>query len=124
MIRSGALVHGGAFAARHLAADNASYVVSQKVGGVSAGGTNSFGGWVNIPSTTDAFSLKLQVRWLNSANATIATKTVRIYTAPTGGWVHAAGSLVAPAGSASAQVRMVVGSLNAASYVDDFSLTG
>jgi len=124
MTRSAAVVHGGAFAARHLAADNSSYVVSQKVAGVAAGSTYSFGGWVNIPSTTDAFSFKLQVRWLNSANATVATKTVKTYTASTGGWVQAAASLVAPAGSTSADVRMVVGNLNATIYADDFSLTG
>jgi len=114
-------VHGGALAARHRAADNANYVVSQRVGGIRAGGAYNFGGWVNIPSTTDAFTFKLQVRWLNSANAVIATKTVKTYTAPTGGWVRAAASLVAPAGSTSADVRMVVGSLNATIYADDFS---
>jgi photosystem II stability/assembly factor-like uncharacterized protein len=124
MTRSAAVVHGGAFAARHQAADDSSYVVSQKVAAVAAGSTYSFGGWVNIPGTTDAFSLKLQVRWLDSANATIATKTVKTYTASTAGWVQAAASLVAPAGSTSAQVRMVVGSLNATIYADDFSLTG
>ncbi len=52
-------MHGGAFAARHRAADNANYVLSQRVGGIRAGSAYNFGGWVNIPSTTDAFTFKL-----------------------------------------------------------------
>jgi hypothetical protein len=60
------------------------------------------------------------VQWLNASNKAIGTSLVKTYTATTSGWRQATGSLVAPAGTASAQIQMVVSSLSATIYVDDF----
>jgi ELWxxDGT repeat protein len=120
--RSDALVHSGYYAMRHLATNNADYTISQRIGSVAAGQIYKFSGWVNIPSTRDSFSLRLEVKWRNSANHTIGTSVIKTYTAPTGGWNQAAVSLTPPAGTTSAQIRMVVNSLKATIFVDDFIL--
>jgi hypothetical protein len=118
--RSAEVVHGGSYAGKHFATDDLGYTIQQVVPSLSAGTTYNFSGWVNIPPTTDSFSLKLQVRWRDASNVTISTQTIRTYTAATSGWNQAAASLVAPAGTTNAQVRMVVSSLNATIYIDDF----
>jgi hypothetical protein len=60
------------------------------------------------------------VKWRDASDATLGTiQTIKTYTAPTSGWNQAIGSLVLPAGTTKAQVRMVVSSLNATIYVDD-----
>ncbi len=117
---SSAIVRSGAYAGRHFATDNTGYTISQTVAGLAAGSAYTFSGWVHIPATADTFSLKLQIRWQDSGGTTISTKTVKTYTAPTGGWTQATYSELAPSGTASAQVRMVISSLNAIIYVDDF----
>ena len=119
--RSSAVVHGGAFAGRFRAANDSGATITQRVSNLTAGTTYNFAGWVNIPPTTDAFNLKLQVRWLNSANNTISTKTMKTYSAATAGWDQTAAALVAPAGTVKADIRLVVSSLSATIYVDDFS---
>ena len=118
--RSSAVVHSGSYAIQHSSTSNAGYTVSQVVSNLTAGTSYSFGGWVNIPATSDAFTFKLQVRWRNSSNSTISTSVVATYSAATSGWVAASASLVAPAGTTNAQVQMVVSSLNATIYADDF----
>jgi hypothetical protein len=117
--RSNAAVQTGSYAGQHQSSSGAGYTISQSVTQVSAGQSYQVGGWVNIPPTSDAFSYKLQARWLNSSNSTISTSTVATYSAATNGWLAANATLVAPAGTASAQVRMVISSLSATIYVDD-----
>lgn len=119
--RSNAVVHGGSYAGRFQATTDANPTVAQRVSRLGAGTTYNFSGWVNIPITTDAFTFQIQVRWLDSANAVISTATVKTYSGPTVGWDQATASLVSPAGTAKADVWMVVTSLNATIYVDDFS---
>jgi hypothetical protein len=73
----------------------------------------------------DTFTFKLQVRWINKTGNTISTITIKTYSAPTNpgsnnGWDTTTTSLVAPPGTKSAEVRMVVSSLKATIYVDDF----
>ena len=63
---------------------------------------------------------KLQVRWRDASNATISTTTIKTYNPSTTGWSQATASPLAPAGTTNAQVRVIVSSLNAAIYVDDF----
>jgi hypothetical protein len=58
---------------------------------------------VNIPSTSDSFTFKFQVRWRNASNSTLSTKTIKTYTAATSGWNEAAASLIAPAGTTNAR---------------------
>jgi hypothetical protein len=116
------LFHSGGNAGRHLAADNSSYVIKQNVSGLSGGVSYHFGGWVNIPPTTDAFTFKVQVQW-RGASGTLATSTVKVYAAATSGWDEAAATLVAPAGTTNAQILMNVASLNTSFIVDDFSFS-
>ncbi len=119
--RSGAVVHGGSFAGRFQASVDTDGKTDQRVENLAAGTPYTLSGWVNIPATADAFTFKLQVRWMNSSNNTISTDTIKTYTAATSGWDQATGTLVAPAGTVKAEVKLVVSSLNATIYVDDFS---
>jgi hypothetical protein len=120
--RDSSTVHSGSYAMRHSATDNSGYTISQSVNNLNAGQAYSFSGWVNIPPTSDTFTFKIDVQWQNASNAVISTKTVKSYTAQTSGWNQATANLVAPAGTTSAHVRMVVSSLNATVYADDFVL--
>ncbi|OGK11552.1 hypothetical protein A2954_01695 [Candidatus Roizmanbacteria bacterium RIFCSPLOWO2_01_FULL_37_12] len=119
--RSNTLVHGGSFSGRHSSTTDNGYTILQKVTGITAGSTYSFSGWTNIPATTDSFTYKLQVRWLNSTGGIISTKTAKTYTAATSGWNQASTNLVAPAGATTADIRMIVSSLNAQIYSDDLT---
>ncbi len=119
--RSGAVVHGGSFAGRFQTSIDTDGKTDQRVDNLTAGATYHLSGWVNIPATADAFTFRLQVRWIDSANNTITTDTIKTYTATTSGWDQATGSLVAPAGTVKAEVKMAVLSLNATIYVDDLS---
>jgi WD40 repeat protein len=119
--RSNASARSGTYSGRHFATNNSGYTINQAITGLTAGASYTFAGWVNIPATTDAFSFSLQIRWRNASNGTISTSTVKTYSAATSGWNEATATLVAPTGTASAQVLMVVSSLNATIYVDDFA---
>jgi hypothetical protein len=122
-IRSDARAFSGKYSGRHRATDNSGYTVRQRVSNVSAGTTYDFAAQVNIPATTDRFTFRLEVRWLNSSNSTINIQTIKTYNAQTSGWDAASRSLVAPAGTVRADVRMVLGSLNARVFVDQFVVT-
>lgn len=121
--RSNAVVLAGMYAGRHSSTSNAGYIITQSVAGITAGRTYSFTGWTNIPTTTDSFTYRLQVRWLNSSGSAINTKTVKTYTAATAGWNQTVANLVAPTGAVTAVIRMNVSSLNAQIYADEFSFT-
>jgi hypothetical protein len=112
--------HQGNCVGKFFATDNSGTTIAQNVGGIVAGKTYNFTAWVNIPATADAFTLKLQVRWLTSGNSTISTKTAKTYSAATNGWDQTTFSGVAPAGTAAAEIRMNVSNLAATIYVDDF----
>jgi ELWxxDGT repeat protein len=120
--RTNATVHSGSYAMRHAANNNASYTISQTVSGLSSGRSYDFGGWVNIPNTSDRFTFTFEVIWRNSRNRAIGTSTLARYRASTNGWSHASAALVAPPGATSAQIRMVVDSLKATIYVDEITL--
>ncbi len=121
--RSNAVVRSEGFAMRHFSSNNAGYTISQTVTGLAAGTTYTFAGWVNIPPTSDAFTFTLRIRWRNAANTVLRTDTIKAYSASTSGWNKATPTLAAtPAGTTNALVDMVVTSLNATIYVDDFAL--
>ena len=122
--RSDVLSYSGSSSGRHFATDNSGFTISQAVTGITGGKTYAFDSWTNIPATTDSFSYKIQIRWLNSSGSTISTSTIKTYTAATVGWNEAKTNLVAPGSAVKAQVRMVIKSLNAKIYADDFSLVG
>jgi hypothetical protein len=104
---------------RHSATDGGGYTIAQRVLNLTAGTTYNVSSWVNIPSTSDAFTFKLQVSWRNSSNTIISTSVIKTYTGPTNGWNQAAAAVVVPLGADRAMVQMVVKSLNATIYVDD-----
>lgn len=114
----------GNFAGRHTAADpsTTSYTVAQVVRSVVPGSTYDVSGWINVPATTDTFSFTYEVVWRDAAGATIGRSPVGSRTASNGGaWEQLSASAVAPAGTSSAQVRMVVRGLSATILVDNFS---
>jgi len=119
--RSNDLVYAGSYAGRHFSTANSGYTITQTVNNLAPGTTCSFSGWVNVPPTSDGFTLDLQLRWSTATDSTIKTHTIKTYSGPSVGWVNATASLVAPPGTAKAQVRMKVSSLNATVYVDDFT---
>jgi hypothetical protein len=112
--------HEGVSVGRFNDTSNGGLTIFQTVTGLSGGTAYLFSGWANIPAQNDnSFTFKFDVRWLNASNQTISTTTIKKYTAGTPGWDQASKSLVAPAGTTHAQVRMVATSLNGALYVDD-----
>ncbi|MGH8490332.1 MAG: LamG-like jellyroll fold domain-containing protein [Gammaproteobacteria bacterium] len=118
---SNVLARSGTYSGRHLATNNPNYTITQVVTGLTAT-TYTFAGWVNIPATADAFTLTVRVRWRNASNAILRRDNVKVYTASTSKWDKALRNMVAPSGTSNAQVQMVVSSLNATIYVDDFAL--
>lgn len=119
--RSNVSVRGESFAGRHSATNNAGYTLTQSITGLAPRTTYTFAGWVNIPATADSFTFRLQVRWRNASNSVINTRTLATYSSATGGWNLAASSFQSPNNTASAEILMVVSSLNATVYVDDFA---
>jgi hypothetical protein len=118
--RNTASTHSETVGGRHNGTAN-NYTISQARTGLTAGTTYDFAGWVNIPATSDAFTFRFDIQWRNSNNVVIATQTVATYTGATGGWVKAAGSYVAPAGTTRMQLHMIATSLSATVHVDDLA---
>lgn len=111
----------GNYSGRHRATNNSGYSVGQVVNGLTAGKAYRVSSNVHVPTTSDAFKLGVEVRWLRTDGTVIRSHTVRSYTA-SGRWDFASKTYTAPTGTVSAAVRMYVSSLNATVYVDDFSL--
>lgn len=110
----------GSYVGRFFTNDNTGANSTQTVV-ASAGTTYTFACAVNIPPPNDttAFNVKFQVRWLTASSSTISTWTLATLTAHTGSvWQRPTGSKVAPSGTARAQIRLVVSSLNGTVYVD------
>ncbi len=121
--RQTTVVHSGSAAMQHYATDDSYYIVSQTVDNVAAGAPYEFSGRVNIPPTSDTyggFSLTLHVHWRDGSKNVLSTSVVEEFTEPTNGWQQAIASFVAPEGTTNAQVQMVLSSMNANMYVDDF----
>lgn len=122
-MRSPTARHTGRFSGRLSDPANAgSFTVSQSVG-VTAGTVYRFGGFVNIPNTADAFSLRTDVVWRNAAGTAIGSAVlIRSRTTDTNGaWVAMSKTgMRAPRGATQAQIRLIAGSLAARAYVDDF----
>jgi hypothetical protein len=121
--RSSAVVHSDSFSGRHSSTANAGYNVYQTATGITAGVNYAFSGWLNIPTTSDAFTFQIQLKWRGSGGA-IQTDTIFTRTSSTSGWIQMNANATAPAGATSVRVTMKLKSLNATIYVDDFSLMG
>lgn len=115
------LSHGDEHSLLHAATNNASYGISQKVDGITPGTSYRFSGWTNIPNTNDTFSYKIAIKWQDSNGKVIGTDTADSYTKQTNGWVESYGRYIAPDGASSVVIRMIVKSLNAKIYADEFS---
>ena len=87
--------------------------------GLTAGASYALTGQVRIPATSDAFTYRLEIRWMNAGDATIRTDTVKTYRAATSGWNRASSTTAAPSTATKAQVWLVAGSLNTTIYVDN-----
>jgi fibronectin type III domain protein len=118
--RSGDVVRSGSFAGKHFATTNGQYTIKQNAS-VTAGVSYSFTGCANIPPSTDLFTFRFHLRWLTGSGAIVTQKTLKTYTAPTGGaWdCVTVSDLIAPTGATQAEVRMVAESINLTIYVDD-----
>jgi hypothetical protein len=120
--RSNEVVLEGSYAGKHFATDDLGYTISQNVFNLTGNTTYTFSGYVNIPqhSDTNGFTFTLSVTW-RAMNKNIRTETINIYTDTTdGAWDQVTRDLVAPAGTTDARVQMIVRSLNATIYVDNF----
>jgi hypothetical protein len=118
--RSNKVVLRGSYSGKLSATDNSSFAIRQIVKNLTPGTKYTFSGYVNIPASSDTFTLKLQVRW-RTAETVLSTSTIKTYTTTTSGWNQAIASLTAPAGTNNAQVSIVVSSLNRTIYVDQFT---
>jgi hypothetical protein len=118
--RSSEVVRSGSFAGKHFTTSNGQYTIKQNVG-VTAGASHSFTGCTNIPPSTDLFTFRFHLRWLTGSGAIVAQKTLKTYTAPTGGtWdCVTVSDLIAATGATQAELRMVAESINLTIYVDD-----
>lgn len=122
--RSSNVAHSGNYAAKHESNSNATYRVWQWMPNISPGARYRLEGYVNIPPTSDSFAFRVEVSWWSDGGGTlINTVPVQTFSGPTNGWNLLATDLVAPAGTQSATVRMVLESLNGQIYVDDFAFT-
>ena len=78
-------------------------------------------GWIKIPATKDAFTVVVDVQWLDAGSAILRTDLARTYTKPTGGWDQSMITKNPPTGATHAVIRIDVTSLHATFYADDFA---
>ena len=115
---SSAAAHSGSAGLQLSATDDVTTVAWQPVA-VQGGVPYHVSAWLNIPSTPDAFEVRLAVQWRDASNTVLATSSIPDVTWATGGWQEARTTLAAPAGAAYAVVALVATELNATVYVDD-----
>jgi hypothetical protein len=84
--RSSTLKCAGAHSSRHLSIDNTGHTIAQPVWSLTAGRSYRLSGRVSTPVTSDVFTNRPQIRWINSSGATTSTDAVKSYTAATSGW--------------------------------------
>ena len=121
LVRSATVMRTGLYSLRHAATDPPDFRLWQTVTGLTAGRTYNLEGYVSIPATSDRFTFKVHVTWLNSAGAAISSTSSTTWSSATAGWSRVLRSVVAPSGTAKARVTMVASSLHARLYLDDFS---
>ncbi|RIK29438.1 MAG: hypothetical protein DCC52_07300 [Chloroflexi bacterium] len=79
---------------------------------------------MKIRKTTDTFTFKVQVRWLDSLNKTIRTDTIgKTFTGKTAGWEQVLRDVVAPTGATAARFQFTATSLNAKLNLDACAFT-
>jgi len=120
--RSSVRHHQGHFAARHYSTRNATVVARQSVPFLLGGSRYRFGGFIDIPRTTDQLGYVIQIRWLDRRGSLLRTDRVRQWTHGTGGWVTVKRRLTSPVGTTRAEVQLVATSLKGSVYVDGLLL--
>lgn len=120
--RSDKVVRGGTYAGRWVSTSNNGPASYQQLS-VTPGATYTISGWVNAPTTSDAFTFEIRVLWRNASKA-LGSIVIKKFTNDTAGaWQQVSGSVSAPAGATLARVQMKAGSLRTTLYVDDMALS-
>lgn len=114
---SNVAAHYDAYSMQHAANDEAGYTVSQDVAEVLSRSAYRVVCDVNVPPTTDKFSLLLRVQWLKGTTSR-GVSTVAFFSGATNGWVSAGRTLVSPVSTTSARFEMVVSGLSTTVFVD------
>ncbi|MDL1896756.1 hypothetical protein FBQ82_10800, partial [Anaerolineae bacterium CFX7] len=114
----------GQYAGALGATDNRKVTIAQQIPNLSPGQTYSASCRVKIRKTTDTFTFKVQVRWLDSLNKAIRTDTIgKTFTGKTAGWEQVLREVVAPTGATAARFQFTATSLNAKLNLDDCAFT-
>ena len=113
------VVHDGAASAALLADGTASFALRQGVVPVAPGGAYRGSVWVNVPEGVVDPLIRIEVRWLDAANQAIGVELLDKVDAVTPGWVHFAGTEIAPAGAVDARLEIRVKRSVGTMYVDD-----
>jgi Calcineurin-like phosphoesterase len=120
--RDAAAVRGGEHGGRHRAPATSpgTYAVAQDLEGLRPGATYDFAAWIDVPTSTQV-GFEWDVVWRTADGAVISQTS--IWSSPgTGSWREARGAVVVPAGTATAELRMVLTGLSGTVHVDDVSL--
>jgi len=114
----------GQYAGALGATDNRKVTIAQQIPNLSPGQTYNASCRVKIRKTTDTFTFKVQVRWLDSLNKTIRTDTIgKTFTGKTAGWEQVLRDVVAPTGATAARFQFTATSLNAKLNLDACAFT-
>jgi|GEM_PF-3264269 len=114
----------GQYAGALGATDNRKVTIAQQIPNLSPGQSYSASCRVKIRKTTDTFTFKVQVRWLDSLNKAIRTDTIgKTFTGKTAGWEQVLREVVAPTGATAARFQFTATSLNAKLNLDDCAFT-
>ena len=106
---------------QHLSSADAGYKVEQTVA-ATAGETYGVTASANPTVTTDTFSIVIKVQFRTNSKALTTVVIGKVNKRTPGGWNDYSATLLAPAGTTSARVSMVVTSLKTTVHVDDISL--
>jgi hypothetical protein len=79
-VRDGPVTHGGAFAMRHRAIDNGSYILRQNATNIASGKDYAFNAWVKISATSAAFTFRMDIVW-RSGTGVPGTTPLKAYAA-------------------------------------------
>lgn len=122
-LRNSSTYFSGSYSARHLSTKDADYNIDQVISNIVPNTPYRFSGFSNIPSTSDTFTYRIQLKWRDSSGAIVKTDNLETYSAATSGWDETLANRVSPANAASVIIRMNMQSVKGPVYVDGFSFT-
>lgn len=118
--RSAAKAQDGAYAAKLTATNNVDVSVSQTVKGIEGGQRYTFRQWLNIPATTNVFTVAWVVEWRKADGTVLKSQTVQEMSAATQGWKLSTKTIKAPSEAAKVVHRITARSVKAQIYLDSF----